>query len=443
MSRRSFVRLISFLTAGLIAFAIMSCVYYWQNMQAKRQLEYGYLRSLENLSLSMENIKNTLHKGLYSNSPQMMNDLSGKLASDASAAKISMSQLPVYELNLENTNRFLSQVGNYSQSLAKRFADGETLTEEDRNNIYLLYEYAIALSNELWDIESMIAGGHLTFERVIGAVSGAGTGQSPAHITDGFANVEGGFDNYPTLIYDGPFSDHIMQQEPMMTKGQKSIDQAQAHRIAEEVTGLNNLHFVTEEAGRLPAYNFSEGNTTLSITKQGGYFVYMLNYRQIQEKTISTDKAISLAQDFLKKLGYTSLDNTYYELNGGVCTVNFAGVQNDVTVYTDLIKVGVALDNGEIMSYDARGFITAHHQRDIKAPKISADEARDKLSEHLTVKSSKLCIIPSGGLNERYCYEFLCITKNGQQILVYVNADTGKEEQILLLMINENGALTV
>ena len=32
---------------------------------------------------------------------------------------------------------------------------------------------------------------------------------------------------------------------------------------------------------------------------------------------------------------------------------------------------------------------------------------------------------------------------DGRQMLVYINADTGKEEQILLLEISENGTLTV
>jgi hypothetical protein len=95
------------------------------------------------------------------------------------------------------------------------------------------------------------------------------------------------------------------------------------------------------------------------------------------------------------------------------------------------------------MSFDARGYITAHHARNLKQPTLSAEEAVAKLSPHLIMKSFKLCVIPSGGLNERYCYEFLCLAEDGQQILVYINADTGAEEQLLILQINENGTLTV
>jgi len=443
MTRRGFIRLISFLTAAVIAFAAMSYFYYRQSAAAKRQIEYNYLRSLENLSLSLENIKNSLNKGIYSNSPQMMNDISSKLCSDSSTAKASVSQLPVTELNLENTNKFLSQVGNYSQSLAKRFANGETLSDEDRHNLSLLYDYAEKLSDQLWNIESMVSGGHLTFESVLGASYSAGLDDSPANITSGFSEVEGTFDSYPMLIYDGPFSDHIMRQEPLMLKGRKEVTKEEALEIAKKGANREQMEFANEEDGNMPAYNFLCDNCTVTVTKAGGLYVYMLNYRQVDDKTISGDKAVTIAEKFLKDLGFGNMKNTYYELNGGICTVNFAAVQSGATIYTDLIKVGVALDNGEIMSFDARGYISAHHERNLGKPKLTVDEARAKLSKSLTVKSENLSVIPSSGKNERYCYEFLGVCDTGQQILVYINADTGEEEQILLLRISDNGTLTV
>jgi germination protein YpeB len=135
--------------------------------------------------------------------------------------------------------------------------------------------------------------------------------------------------------------------------------------------------------------------------------------------------------------------DTYYETDGGICTVNFAGIENGVTDYTDLIKVGVALDNGEIMSLDARGFITAHYDRKAQSPAITPEKATEALSSYLTVQNTKTAIIPSMGENERFCYEFLCLSERGTQVLVYVNADTGLEEKIMLLKISDKGTLVV
>ena len=39
-------------------------------------------------------------------------------------------------------------------------------------------------------------------------------------------------------------------------------------------------------------------------------------------------------------------------------------------------------------------------------------------------------------------YEYLCQAENGEEVLVYLNADTGMEEQILILLRSDNGVLT-
>ena len=443
ISRRGFIRIISFLIASVIAFAAMACIYYWQNTRAKWHIEYNYLRSLEHLSMSMDSIKTTLNKGIYSNSPQMMNDLSGKLSHDASSAKMSLSQLPVSRLNLENTNKFLSQVGNYSHSLARRFANGDELTSDDRDNLSKLLTHAETLSDELLDIGSMVSGGHLTFEEVVHHTAEANEDPYPSHISDGFANVEDVFEEYPELIYDGPFSDHLLKQEPLMLKGEDAVSKETSLQRAREITGLEHLEYSSDQEGRIPAYTFKDDNATVSFTKDGGFFSYMLKYRRIEERSISTERAIEIATEYLDKIGYENMVHTYYECNGGICTINFAGYRDGVTVYTDLIKVGIALDNGEIMSFDARGMITAHHDRNPGKPKVSKKEAAKNISEHLTIKHTKTAIIPSTGNNERFCYEFLCESESGSQVLVYINADTGVEEKILLLKTSDNGTLVV
>ena len=41
------------------------------------------------------------------------------------------------------------------------------------------------------------------------------------------------------------------------------------------------------------------------------------------------------------------------------------------------------------------------------------------------------------------CYELKCSDEKGREVKIYINADTGREEQILILMIDENGTLTI
>ena len=140
---------------------------------------------------------------------------------------------------------------------------------------------------------------------------------------------------------------------------------------------------------------------------------------------------------------YTKIKESYYSTVDGVCTINYSYYEDGITYYTDLIKVSVALDNGEILGFDARGYITNHTERSFDKSEITVEEAQKNLSPLLKVNEVNEALVPSDGENEVLCYEFSCENKAGQNILVYVNQSSGKEEQILLLMISETGVLTI
>lgn len=439
LTTRAFVRFISFSAAAILVLSALSVQHMNRANTTQTQLKYGYMRAVEDLSLSLDNIKTTLNKGLYSNSATMMTQLSAKLWNEAANAKAALAQLPVEELNLEQTYKFLSQVGNYSQSLSEKFSGGEELSGDEKENLKTLYGYAESLSNKMWQVEKRIEDGELTFLDVNSVSNGA----QAVSVTEGFTDFEEGFSNYPTLIYDGPFSDHILEKEPLMTKNKQEITVEQAAEMAKRASGEGSLVISDEEGGKMPSYVFENANTVVSVTKQGGLFSYMLKYRQTGDATIHAAQATAIAKEYMDKLGYQDMTETYYEVNGGICICNFAGTQDGTVLYTDLIKIGVALDNGEILSFDARGYITNHTVRKLGTPEITEREAAKKLTEALNIVDTNLCVIPSDGMNERYCYEFLCNDREGKQILVYINAHSGEEEQILLLQISGNGRLTV
>lgn len=439
LTTRAFVRFISFSIATILILAALAVQHMNRADATRTQLQYGYMRAVEDLSLSLDNIKTTLNKGLYSNSPTMMTQLSAKLWNEAANAKAALAQLPVEELNLEQTYKFLSQVGNYSRSLSEKFSGGEELSGDEKDNLKTLYGYAEDLSGKMWQVEKRIEDGELSFNDA----NSAGGGAQSVHVTEGFTDFEEGFSNYPTLIYDGPFSDHILEKEPLMTKNLREVTPEQAAEKARQASGETSLIVSNEEGGKMPSYVFENTNTVVSVTRRGGLFSYMLKYRQTGEPAISASQATAIAKEYMNTLGYKNMTETYYEISNGMCICNFAGTQNGTVLYTDLIKIGVALDNGEILSFDARGYITNHTVRDLGAPEITKEEAASKLSNSINIVETNLCVIPSDGMNERYCYEFLCNDADGKQLLVYINADSGEEEQILLLQISGNGRLTV
>ena len=62
---------------------------------------------------------------------------------------------------------------------------------------------------------------------------------------------------------------------------------------------------------------------------------------------LTYEQAVEKGRAWLESQGFRSMKESYYMTDEGVCVVNFAYSQNGVTCYPDLIKVGVALDNGD------------------------------------------------------------------------------------------------
>jgi germination protein YpeB len=112
-------------------------------------------------------------------------------------------------------------------------------------------------------------------------------------------------------------------------------------------------------------------------------------------------------------------------------------------MYPDLIRVSVALDDGDIVGFEANGYLSNHRERDLAAPAVSVDTAQKKVSGDLAVLSSQLTLIPTAGEYEVLCLEFKCATGDGRHVIVYVNALTGEEEKILLLLEDETGTLVI
>ena len=88
---------------------------------------------------------------------------------------------------------------------------------------------------------------------------------------------------------------------------------------------------------------------------------------------------------------------TYYMQQENTVTLNFAAVQDGVTLYPDLVKVTVALDNGEIIGAETTGYLMSHQQRDLPEIRISREQARAEINPRLEVTGGELALIPVGG----------------------------------------------
>lgn len=441
-SRRKRIRLVLYVGTLVLVLSAGLLVSHISAKRMSRELNASGQRSLAQLDSYISSISSDLVKGMYVNTSPMLESMSNELTRDAAGAKSALSALPVSDIHLDNTYKFLSQVGSFVFSLDRKLARGEKITDSERSQMKSLIGIAQALSERISSVIESVESGEMSLYKSTAHI--AGSDAQAASLSEELGNAEQAINDYPTLIYDGPFSDNLLEKESELLKQASEITREQALEKAAqfcEVSG-DKLSFSGEMEGSLPAYVFSDENMSVAVSKRGGYVVYLLGSANAGEAKINEAQAIENARKFLEKNGYLYMEESYYSTNDGICTVNFAGTEYGITCYPDLIKVSVSLDSGNVVSFDASGFLMNHISREFTEPKLSTEEAAKSISPLLRVLSSKRAIIPTDYATEQDTYEFHCRNDEGQDFLVYIDTETGDEDDILILLYSDNGILT-
>ena len=212
LSKRVLVRIITYVTALVVVLAILFGVNFSENQSRKQFQEHVYLQSIEDLYTHLNSIDGTLTKGVYCASPEMLATLSALLWRDAGFAKNNLASLPIDYFELGNTYKFISQVGDYAVSLSKKVSGGESMSDEDIKTLQTMKKYCSDLLGNLFVLQEIVRQGELSYDRITHGIDSFSGNQNYANFGDGFKDFEESLGEFPSLIYDGPFSDHIMKK---------------------------------------------------------------------------------------------------------------------------------------------------------------------------------------------------------------------------------------
>ena len=438
MSRRQKIRIVSFTAAVILVLTGFLICEHSKARSRELTINNNYIRNLNALETSMNNITDTLNKASYLKSGTDLLNLSTTLFCEGELAKNALSGLPNGNNRSSTLYKFLSQVGNYAVTISKSAVNGE-INDDESNRMHKLFETSKTIAkvienvnNSYDDIED--------FAKIIN--DNIDKKVDPKSLAGSLDGLEEELNDYPTLIYDGPFSDHILEKEPLMTSNAPEYSKENCRKKAEEFFGLKQeLKYTGTMNGKIKSYVYENGRIYCSVSRNGGYINYMRNGRDIGEGTFSAEKSVKIAEQFLEKNGLTNMKYTYYYAVDGECTINFAYQSGDTLCYTDLIKVGVAMDNGEIIFYEAAGYLTNHTTRPFDDTPHTVDEAMKKVDNKLKILSTKLCLIPTDSGGEVRCYEFLCETQEKGNVFVYISVKNLNTVKILLVDKSAAGIL--
>ncbi len=423
---------------------------YAANELAKNKENQTYSMSLYELIDYVQNIENYLAKSTISTSSKSGAETLTHIWREADLAVSRISQLPLNIEQLNKTSKFLNQLSEYSYSLSRKSINQEELSQEDIDNLELLHQYSLELKEGLTDIADKIESGQIAWNDVK-KDEGTDYTRQVANVSEAnFTDIDNNFNEYAGLIYDGAFSEHIQLAEKKGLTGEEITEDQAEEKIKEiykdRIENIERKGELTQ--GDIEVYQFevkeknSEETTYISISKKGGKVVLLNKDREVTDENITREEANEKGKEYLKNIGYENMKETYFQTQENIITVNYVYEQGNILIYPDLIKVKIALDNGEILGIESTGYLNSHTERTDTKASITMNKAKEKLNPKLNIESEGLAIIPTEWKTEILCYEFKGKVDE-TEFLVYINAQNGEEENILVIIETPGGMLTM
>ncbi len=440
------------LVVTLVVIIIALMVYAYKTSTAYRQLaENSYNHAFYQLIEYVDDTEKLLAKSTISYSSEHATENFSNINKETALAQAYLSRLPIETQELENTQKFLHQVGDYCYTLSKKTVKGEELSQEELDNLTQLHQHSVNLRNVLYQLEADLFSDTIKWGELEDVGSKIFSREDETLTQSSFGNIEDELHQYSGLIYDGAYSEGLDNTEQLGLTGD-DISQEKAQEIAKQFVGEDKIEEInfTEESqnANIQCYNFNiktknkEENYSISISKKGGHVVNMNCDRQVTDESMSAENAVNIGKEFLQNREYKDMKETYYMKENGILTVNYAYNQDNVIMYPDLIKVKIALDNGEILGLESTRYLNSHKEkRELKEVKITEEKARQLINPKLEITGTDLAIIPTEWNTEIMCWEIKGRTEEND-FLVYINVETGEEEDILMIINTPNGTLT-
>lgn len=436
------IAVIAAVLAALIAFSGLAVAALFRQREGYRQqLENLYHRSFYELNDDLNNLEVKLSKLLVATGDAEVIRYLNDVTRQTDATSVSLATLPASESTLLKLTKFVNQTGDFCNSLVSKVAEGQKLSSNDLQTLEDLYDISLSLSSEIGVMTEKINQGYQFtshHENTLG---------TDPYLDENFSAIENADTEYPSMIYDGPFSDALENMEPEGLPAEEVDRETAEQNLRDQLAFLGDLsvEYQKETDGLLATFDFrvtTEQDHTFfaQMTKRGGKVLLLDNMRKLDESQLTPDECVEKAEAFVKNMGIEFMEGVWVSDYYGYAYVNLAPVMDGVVLYPDLIKVIVARDNGEILGFEAKSYYTNHVERSLSEPKLTRLAARQTVFDGLDIQSEKLTLIPLTGQTEVLCYEFYGIYRD-LKYFVYVDASTGEEVNVLRVIDSEQGSL--
>lgn len=390
------------------------------------------------LTDSLLNIENNFSKLRVTRDGNLAGEMLIDVAMDSQTAAANLAILSYSGYDMSALVKFCNQVGDYSKYLVTKLTGGEELSEEDYNTLAKLYEATYSIGKKLNAVKDALMSG----EKIV-----TGLDEFNSQFTEIADSLVDGSIKYPSLIYDGAFSDSLEERQPKALSGEDIDPEKQQDNIAKILCDyeIKSVKYTGESDNGFTAYVYDitledGSNVYLQLAKKGGAIVMWDKQFDSSEPKLSVEEGVELAEQYMKKVGYENMKGVYACVTDSVLYVNMCYVEDDVIIYPDMIKIKVSLDDGSIIGFEGLNYIYNHTERSLETPSVTEGEVRNMNFGGLEVQSVRLALIPLDNGKESLTYEVYGKVDN-YAYYVFIDAMTGKAVEVLQVIDSDEGEL--
>ncbi len=426
---------------------------YHQAGECRLIAENNYHRALNDFASHLDQLETDLAKENVASSPSQKIFYLSQVSGNSDAALKDFAQIPAEQTGLSYTGQFLAQAGDFSRTLAQRVAGGGKISAEEEKTLRDMHERLISVNEKVqdlivrmnteniaWTDPTPLLGKWFGFGTTQVAEAAADGSEAPAKsVRSGLDQLDAGLQKLPPFSYTGEYAVHEVPKPLGLPSGNVTKEQAQVNaRDFLSKAGYPDVtpEFAGDTQGDFGGYAWKHEEAYLEVSHQGGVVIFYRDQRSIETRTMNKEEAANKAKVVLQALDW-NLTLTSSEDFGAYVQLDFVAEKDGVRIYPDKVRLMIALDNGQLVGFDAVPYYAFHHSRTYPA-KITPEQAVRALRPDFRVSEKRMAVVTKSGNQEVYCYEFRG-QYQGEEYLIYLNAATGAEEKIQRILKTPRG----
>lgn len=403
-----------------------------------RDIDNYYQSSYYNLVTNFVDIENDLAKAKVMSDSKILKQTLMKINVNCNLAEQNLAIFNTASIKLDNLLKFVNQLGDYSFYVIKELDTGKKMTTSQIQTLNKLWGVSKEYGKILNQMKGYADKGY-SFSQMLGA--------NNKNFGDIIGEINQGSIEYPSLIYDGPFSDGVQKREAKGVVGEVITSEQGKKFVQKYLVGydIEKINLVSESNNRIPSFLYEvqlkgSRRCNIQIAKKGGLMLMMDLFHETEDPKLTVEQCKKVAEQYCEAIGLPKMTAVWINNNQSTVYINMCYEQNGIINYPDMVKLKISLDTGEVIGYEGLNYAFNHIAREYKKPTISEEDAVINVSAIMQNLQVRLVVIPWQVTKEKLAYEIVGELDN-EKYFVYVDAFTGDELNVLRMIDSNQGEL--